>query len=276
MLTKEPLPSPVNVGAGKVAFFDLPVDRRYHSLSFKLVEDGNGSAAAMIDKIEVLANGKVQRAYSGARLNGLNRINGDRYAINGTNDRIITIHFAEPSMALPREAENLAWGTQDISTLQIKISIAAGATNPVLTGEMVYDRVFEPMGPIVRYQEIPVNAGAGRFELPTIPRGLGRIRRIHAYSADVQMLKIVGDGVTFFERELEEQNADLEHRGFKPLADTFSFISDLRQIIGGEETLALRRQVGEQQKDFQDFRLIFQMANAGTFDLGIEWFGLRL
>ncbi len=210
-----------NVANNGVAINDLNklLGTVLEKLTFTL---GGTFTKAMITSIQLKANGKVIWETSGSRLELSNAYNG------GASDvTVLKMDFMDRKAitvnARQAGALDLSAGS-GITQLRLEVTIA-GATSPTLVGFAdVSPPTNDPAESQIRYlirrrhQATVVIGGAGQFALPVPhidPAGGGsNYTRIYVYSAQMNALKTVRDGIT--EHELTKlQNEAAQKDNFK-------------------------------------------------------------
>ena len=192
-------------------------------LTFKL--GGGAFTKAMITGIALKANGKVIWESNGARLDASNLYNG------GVSDvTMLKIDFMDrkaiTANARQAGAIDLSQGS-GIANLRLEVTIS-GATTPTLTGfadvsppvvpGSVSERDEAGIRPLIarRHALTYVAPAAGTFALP-IPHmessgGGSAFRRIYFYSAQLNAIKTVRDGITEHElTKLDNENAQKDN-----------------------------------------------------------------
>lgn len=183
---------------------------------------GGTFTKSMITAIQLKANGKVIWETNGSRLDLSNLYNGGAsdatiLKIDFMDRRAVTVNARQAG------ALDLSAGS-GITQLRLEVTIA-GATNPTLVGVAdVSPPTADPAEAGIRYlmrrrhAATYVVGGAGQFALPVPhidPAGGGsNYSRIFVYSAQMNALKTVRDGIT--EHELTKlQNEAVQKDNFK-------------------------------------------------------------
>jgi len=250
-----PLPSFSNVGAGNTVTVNIPVGRTQDQLT--LIQGGTTFTRAQLENIELLANGKpIVQVSDGDRLDKLN----DFYGRSDTAD-FLTLYFRRPEMVSLKDQRVTALGTSDVSTLQLRADIAAGAVAPTLEGHVVQSEP-QPLGLIVKVKEFNYNiGGAGVFEISDLPKG-PRIMALHFMKADITDVEVELDSrkVTDASKTLLEV-IQKEH-GRVPQTASATHVD---YCLEGDISQALITQ------GIQDLRIRLTAGSAGALPLVVEY-----
>lgn len=259
-----------SVAAGSQATLDLPVgDLVYHGL--QLSYGASGAAAnqatmeADIDQVRIKVNGKEQRRFSAREL-------FDILAFYGVSIEtgILWIPFSEGWRPSVVGEDSLAWGTADVSSLQIEVDIDAAATSPTLSARALVERVRRPMGPIVKWRRFNVGVSAtGIRTLTTLPRQ-DAYYAIHADSADVDDVEVKVDQQEVFKGTKAQVDALYKQApalfGLTPQSDWFhmAFDGSTHRV---SDALAMVRGNGNALQAVQELRIDFNMSAATGFNV---------
>lgn len=224
MLRSIKVPDVRNVAVGSTATVNLPVGWSYESLT--LDYSGSGTLTrAMIQNIELLANGKPIMHFGDA--DELDSIN-DFWGRSDTAG-FISLHFRR------REFDNLDMdrvcrlGTSDVSTLQLRFTIAATALTPVIACHARVEDRAEPMGLICKIKRFSYNTGTGlTLEVPDLPKG-PRILAIHWKKADVTNVEFEINGVRIKDEKKALAEVYQKEDGRAPVTAAYThtdFVSD--------------------------------------------------
>jgi len=206
-----PLTSISGVAAGATATVSLPVGPlRYHriTLGYKTATSGGATEATMdseISEIRMLINGKVQRRFSPAQLFNLNRQKGKTPTVSNSTSipGYLTMFLAEPQHKTNTERELTVWGMLGVSTFQLEIDIAPGASSPVITGYAVIDDVPQPPQSIVKWirEVIQVSAtGIVNYKLDTsTPDSYQDVTFIEGSAGDITNLLLTWDSLPLYQ-----------------------------------------------------------------------------
>lgn len=181
---------------------------------------GGTFTKAMITLIQLKANGKVIYETTGSRLDSSNLYNG------GVSDAtVLKLDFMDRKAVTPNARQagaiDLSAGS-GISQLRLEVTIS-GATSPTLVGfadvsPPSNDPAEAGIRPLIarRHMATYVVGAAGTFALP-IPHldpagGGSAYRRIYFYSAQMNALKAVREGITEYElTKLQNENAQKDN-----------------------------------------------------------------
>jgi hypothetical protein len=196
-----------NVVATGVAIADLNKFLGQTLEKITLTLGGGAFTIAMITLLQLKANGKVIYETTGSALNAANIYNGQTsdptiLKIDLMDRKAVTVN-ARQAGALDLSKDS------GVANLRLEVSIS-GATTPTLVGfadvsPITNDPNEAGIRPLVarKHRATYVVGAAGQFALPVPhidPAGGGsNYRRIFIYSANMNALKAVRDGVTEFE-----------------------------------------------------------------------------
>ena len=228
-----------NVTAGSIAVTDAPLGRRYHTIVLRCSATGQTDAAAIVDDVSIVVNGRSIRTLTPARLRVINSFSrgGNGADWSGNDPLQLVFHFREPSLKTAQEEHSLCLGTGDISSLRIEVRLRPGLTAPALSGYYVYDTATNSNGG-------PVSAGiVKRTKLDSVSssgagdvtfRNLsfeGVVKRLHIESALVTALELRSNDVVIWEGTVSELNALYLANGLSPISGyttiPFDLLNDL-------------------------------------------------
>jgi hypothetical protein len=263
--------SAVNAAARTV--IELPTNRTYHALFLEVRSGGTlcdlATMIATVDKVRLKINGKQQREYTVSQLVTANALNGRTFEAG-----FLPIFFAEPWRREIAGEDALAWGTADVSSFQVEVDIAAGATSPSLSGftSITYSNV--PLGLIkkVKSQVIPVNASG--VHTHTIVRPVDAQFRALCFedtAGDIGGVKLKLDGVELYELTAARNNMIAKQHGLVPQAALFPIIYDIRQRYGDAQMF--RRAADGAVSVAQELRIDFDMTAGRGFVFQTEEIG---
>lgn len=198
------------VAAGATATINLPTGpRRYHEITvgYKTATAGGATEATMgseITEVRMILDGVVQRRFSPAQLFNMNRIKGKTLTASSSTSipGYLTMYLAEPQRKSITERELTCWGMKGISTFQIELDIASGASSPVVSGYALIDDVNEVPGLIVKWKRETVQVSATgdlTYKLDT-NRGdaYQSLTFIEGTAGDLDAIELTWDGVQLF------------------------------------------------------------------------------
>lgn len=265
------LPSLNSVGVSQVATSTLPVGaRKYHAVVYKY-KDGTANQAtleAAITNVRILLGGKEQWNLSLARLNVLNALDGHAFQAGH-----ILIPFSRWKARTPAGEEAFGWGTANVSSFTIELTISAAAVAPAIAGWCEIEDVVEPIGVIVKRRTLSgyTAAAAGVFPIKDLPRR-DAYNRIHVLTTQASTVKVVADGVEFFDLPRTVSQMIYSKQGLTHPTNTYSVLFDATQQV--TDLLPMTRNVpGLGIVEVQEFRLDVTMDAGATFDVLTETVG---
>lgn len=265
------------VAPGQRAILDLPVgDLIYHEIRLRYRTSTAGGATqanteAEITKIGLKVNGKTQVELSAAQLIKLNALHGRAFNTDATGDGAqLPIFLSQPWRRSAQGEDSLAWATGDVSTFQVEVDIAPGATSPILDCKVVVETGRRPMGPIVKLRPftVPVTA-TGITTITTFPKN-DDYYALYNFSADVLDVEVKVDQVEQFKLISDELAWLLEDHEFTPQTALFPVKFDFTKRVA--DSLRMRRPDGS---PISEFRVDYNMGAANSFTAVTETVGLR-
>lgn len=236
------LPNFNGVGANQTATVQLPTGAiTFHKLllEYDCTNAGNGSQAnteAHLTGIRIKVAGKTQRTFSAKQLNAINAYYGRTVQVltpnGGTATTFLEVYFSEPWRRTAKGEDALAWGTNDISTLQVEVDIAAAATGPAITPRAVVEYARRPLGVVSKWKSYnqPVS-GAGDVVNNTLPKNPAEAyQAIHAFpvaATDITAVDVKTDQVERFNASFTEMQDYVQGEGWKPQAAMFHIHFDV-------------------------------------------------
>lgn len=264
------IPSFNSVGAGQVATVDMNVGPRYHNI--KIFYKKNATKATIISHIEMInikVNGKVIRGIKPAELFLMLEENGVPFKAG-----VIPIYFSEPWRRNVVSEDVLAWATAiGVSSFQIEIVLAPGATAPTLHGYAQTDNVVGALRDIIKYrrQSVPVGT-AGVLTLNTLSKRVDEIyHRIHCFEnadGDIADVVVKQDGYEVFNNDIATNDANLADQGIISQSALFSIMFDATQRY--DDGLVMFHGTKENPKPIQSWELEFNMVNSDPFTMITE------
>ena len=266
------------VAAGGRPTLDLPTQGMYHAI---ILNYGTGTAGGPtranmeteIEEVRVKLNGKDQRIFSAAQLFSLN----DYYGVP-FEDGKLKIYFSPYWARSPGGEDGLGWPIDEsITTFQIDVKIAAGATNPTLEALAAWEprplgRNGGPiaMGPIVKWKRftLPIQ-GAGVFNWTGLPK-IDRVYAMHLFSANFGLIEVTLDSLDYVDRERADLHSYYLDQGRVPQAA----MTHIDFWPGGRVTDNLPV-IGENGVAVKDARFDFTATAAGNVTLLAETVGQR-
>ncbi len=294
MLRTKILPTANAVASGKTATINLPVGRRYHTITLAIGYDGAnasketaGTAAnQIVGDIRVKLNGKTQRIFSLKQLNAMNIANGDASAAfairtSGTMGssgyrEYVTIYFAEPWRKEIFQQQATAWNIHpdDVASFQIEVDFQT-ITSPFLDGLYTFDGLTGRLGSIEKVIRQTVATAGTSIDISTIQRVKGNfLQALHLFATSdskfVNKAKLTANGEDVQDLvDYLQQRAKLFSWGMNPdtnansaanyLSPRFDLVLDYDDPLSSVLPL-------EGLSDL-NLRLEFDSASAGTIDI---------
>jgi hypothetical protein len=144
-------------------------DFTYHMILLHYTESGSDVSVAnmktAIEEIRVEIDSREQWKLSGAQLLAFNEHLGQGAGTAG----YLPLFLAAPNLPGPAVAEALAWGTQNVGNLTVKVKIASGRTSPALTATVMGRVEARPLGKILQLDSSNLTPKASNtyFKLPS-------------------------------------------------------------------------------------------------------------
>lgn len=211
-------PSANAVASGKTATINVPVGRRYHTITLVYGYDGANASKEtagtavnqILGDIRVKLNGKTQRIFTAKQLNAMNSSNGDAsgaYAIrtSGTMGssgyrEYLTIYFAEPWRKDISEQQATAWNVHpdDVASFQIEVDFQT-ITSPFLDWFYTADALTGRLGMIEKVIRQTFATAGTSIDVGTIQRPKGNfLQAIHLFATSdshyVNKAKLTANG----------------------------------------------------------------------------------
>jgi hypothetical protein len=240
-----------NNGASATSLVELPLIKgRYHSISIGhgYASGTNTVAAALtnISLIRLLANGRVQRQFTGTELFDLNTLNGLGYgpvtgvlpnsgSTNGYKGVISTIYFGEPWRKDARDQDALALSTTGFESLALEITLGAAST-PKLDVFAVVDNVLTAKAmPFCKVVRQTLGASGTSWDWPSMDKK-DLLTQVSFY-ADLTKVTARKDNVIIHENPLEVNDTLLTQSGMTPnasgrTANLYDVVFDHDDLLG--------------------------------------------
>lgn len=265
------LPALTGVVAGDTATLDIPIGPRYQVLWLRVSDGNNADASTIIDELRLKVNGKVQRIMTIAELDGLNSLMNDpaynvitqdggtkaitqarsivtpgagMYSIFKTAAKVtyVPIFFAEPWRPFA-VAEELAWGTGNLSTFQLEVDVAAAANAPVIQAYAEVDNAVittnglsraVPMGLITKWDrlQVAINSTKLQWQGLKLPAG-DTLLSLHFIDANISNVAIKADSYEWRDLSQADNQIVLHSRRMTPRSTAYDVILDYDDIPGG-------------------------------------------
>ena len=265
------------VAAGGTATIDIPVVGTYKSLW--LVYDtstaGGPSQANMsthITEVRLLLNGTVQRRTSAADIFMLNNYYAEKRLVNTFVAGYLPIHFVEEWRKTAAVALSLAWGMGGVTSFQIEVDIAPGASSPTLNLAVERYEATMNIGAIKKIQRHSVTAGAtGLLEVTDLPKR-DSYYAIHMNSAAIGDVSVGLDQEQLIKNPIGDLKV-ISHWSSFEWQDNWTHLSwDQSGQVSDMLKMFLPR--NGQMVPVSDFRIGLDMTAAETFSILTETVGL--
>jgi hypothetical protein len=208
--------------------------------------------ASQLSAIKVKINGVARYEMDADTLQDINAYYGYA-AVNGYLPMFFTYHWLRTVPAL----ENLVWGTQNVDSLALEVTLASGATCNAMKAYGIITPEKRDLGLIIEqhtYTYAP--GGAGQFEISDLPKRNGALFALHIDSsvcsrADIKLegvdLRAVPDAVSSnWQTWQGKRTAQANYRHYDPAA--YAFLADDRVPL----------------QNASDFRVLCTTTGAGT------------
>lgn len=230
----------VGLASGQRGTLEIAPGYRLHGLTLAYSATNAGGTARTIDgtaftsdftRLEIQLGNKNQRTYTGEQLVMLQKFADDDHR-NG----FIQIPFSELDRNTINGEEALAWGTTGLPDpgVVVKLQLASGLYNPVVTPYVEQDDVQLPIGAIVKtYEtEIQVSAAGWTTWKPDISRG-DKIRRVHIKdSGHILEAEVLANNRREFGPLTAAANTErLKRFNFVPQSNWFHLVHDIEKGV---------------------------------------------
>lgn len=166
------IPGITGVVAGGVALVNIPVNARYHRLTFFSTNNGVASTAKLT-AMKLLVNGVNMRD-----ITPTNAINIAKSQGVTPSAGVLPVYFTTPWRNLLAANDSNSWDLAGQATFSVQINIDATAVNPTLLGTMEFDYLRNVrtegqnqvpfLQPVSQHQFL-VNGAAGRNDINYLP-----------------------------------------------------------------------------------------------------------
>ena len=167
------IPGITGVNAGGIALANIPVNARYHRLTF-FATSGGVASTAKLTSCKLLVNGVNMRDITPTNIINLAKTQG----VNPSAG-VLPIYFTSPWRNVLAANDSTSWDLAGQSTFSVQIGIDATAVNPTLTGIMEFDYLRNTrddgkgnqipfLQPVSQHQYL-VNGAAGRNDINYLP-----------------------------------------------------------------------------------------------------------
>lgn len=263
------LPNVQGVAVGQQTTIQCPVGKiQYENMNIQ--RGGTQFTKDQLKNIRVEVGGKPIMEFKNAtQLDLINAYYGRDVAADSS-----TIHFYKPEFLEPAQAQGFNLGLSDVSVLQTRFDIDAGAVAPTVTANRtqwqapgandteLYNN--NRLGAFTKTRRFTKTAsGAGDFEIDDLPRE-AYIQAIHLICAagdNISSCEVKADGITVHKSTVTQMTEYVER--YKRVRQTNTYHIDfmLKNMIGGQLPVA----------GLSDFRLILNMAAGDTIDVYVEY-----
>lgn len=263
------LPNVQNVAEGSRFVIGVPVGVKSIS-KINCTLSGTALTTAMIDTVEVLANGKpIQSFAEAAHMEVIQDYYGDP-----TPATRLALQFGRNHFSSKDERERFYIGCADLDTLQIQANIA-GSTAPVIAAvesrtvlqkpgeDAAKIRARNRLGLFTKVKNFTYSlVGAGSTEIDNIPKE-AMLQALHLIqSADVvTSVEVWVDGRKVWDASKAVMTEEVQDAGRTKQASTYHIDWMLDNELGGQLPLA----------GVQDFRLKIAHSGAATVNLYAEY-----
>lgn len=142
-----------NVTSGGTALLRVPVgDFTYGGIRLRYTESGSdvnqATMETAIEKIELQADGVSQQVYSANELFAIN----NHFGV-ATQDGRLPLPITFRGFENRAVEDDLEWGTANLASLTVKVTIASGRTAPALSAHYVGRPERRPLGRILQFEQ---------------------------------------------------------------------------------------------------------------------------
>lgn len=262
-----------SIGAGQKATLSLPVGAlAYHQLrlNYGTTTVGGPTRANMeaeIESVRINLDGVTQREFTAAELFKINAYHG-----HAVRDGSLPIFFSEPWRRTVQGEDVLAWRVGDISTFQVEVEIAAGASAPTLDARAIYDDIpvkGSAMGPVVKWRRFNINNSAtGIRNFTDFPKQ-NPYYAIHCFTGNINDVRVETDQRVWWDMKEAQMIDFLIDQGFTPQTDMYHIdFAPTARVADVLPTLVGGREIGT-------FKVDFDMGAASGFNVVTETLGPR-
>ncbi|WP_428481906.1 major capsid protein P2 [Pyruvatibacter mobilis] len=262
------MPNFNGVGAGQTATVNLPADGTYKKLDLRYTPGGTAANQATmeadIEEIRLRIEGKTVRTYTAAELNKINATYGKTFKAGH-----LPIYFAEPWREGATQVEAYAWGMADITSFQVEVDIAAGATAPRLAMEAIWSSARQNMGVIKKTRRYNLSVTATGDNTWNPPKEEA-ITAFHFQTTDISNIKVLRDNEERVNVSPESVHERLDDNGLTAQAGWTQVIFDATGDL--PDALPMKKPDGS---PVQDLRVTLTMSAATSHNILMETIGLR-
>ena len=259
------LPSFNTVAAGSESSLNVPLGPTYRDISLEYKEAGafvdEATIKASIARIQVKVNGRaiIDVSCKHAIDVFMTKAGNPYSAANG----IVRIPFTRRLKTLVAE-EQLALGTKNIESLELVVTLAAGATTPSLKANAVQTQDSRDIGLVIHVLEFQKStAVTGVFELANLPKQNGALFAMHLDNANITDVAVKMNNVEAMEGSPAYLHSVFEANG----NEQFNAVTDYVHI---EPTFLRRLDDMYPLTNLQDFRIDVDISVAGNVPIIME------
>lgn len=184
------LPSLSRVVAGAVALLEIPIGPTYEKIGFDVT--GTGLTIAHIGKIAVIVNGNEVQVRK-----DLQRLIDENAYYNQSVDtqNEFMLHFDRDEFYDLADKLTPAFGTADLATFSIEITLAAGAPgNITMEAWAEIETDAQPLGVFTRIRETSLTSSAvGEVDFDRLQKGKKVYQAIHFFKSDINKIVLEAD-----------------------------------------------------------------------------------
>lgn len=186
------MPSFSGVAAGSTATASYPVGLTYRGLGIRYKINGTNATEAQLAALGVVLkiDGDEKINLSGADLLALYKYHG-----NPVQAGVLPIVFARSTLRSARNEDATAYGTEDVSSMVLEITIPSGVTNPSLE-TFAEQSAGSPLGQHITVKSFSRSISAtGEFEEANLPKGTSDKPRalvgLHLTTDDIDRFEVI-------------------------------------------------------------------------------------
>lgn len=252
------------VGAGQTATIPLFAGGTYRDLMLFHTRAGVAATQAQmeaeIDEIRILLNGKVQQRWTVADLFKHNAFRG----LPPADDGFIPILFSEPHRREINGEDAMAWSMGGISSFEVQVDFAAGATTPGLSCFPDWDPQTTGIGAILKTRhinQVPV-AGTGLITVPNIDKNENYFG-MHIKANNFDLVRVRMGGVEIVNIDPAILHKRQKAYGLVPQTGWTHLMADYNRRIFGILAIAPTKE----RPIAPSFELEFNMTSGTSFDI---------
>jgi len=198
------MPSFSGVAAGSTATASLPVGLTYRGLGVRYKIDGTNATEAQLAALTAVLkiDGDEKITGTGSDILALYKYNG-----HPVQAGVLPIVFARPTLRSAQNEDATAYGTQDVSSMVLEITIPSGVTNPTLE-TFAEQSAGAPLGQHITVKSFSRSISAtGEYEEANLPKGTPEKPRalvgVHLTTDDVDRFEVIINSNTAMKEDIE-------------------------------------------------------------------------